>query len=538
MRFFETESTQGRSRGLGYTERMSKLPTSKLPIGIQDFESLILEGYTYVDKTQYIHTLIQGSKYQFISRPRRFGKSLLLSTLGAIYEGKKHLFSGLWIENQHDFKPRPIIRLDFSLINSEQGRLEASVLRSLRRTAKQYNLHSLELNSPRDALEDLIYALAKIDKVVILIDEYDKPITEYLFDSKKRLEQQAILRSIYGLLKPMGQYLHQVILTGVSKIGKLSLFSDLNNLQDISLEPQFAEMLGYTRAEIERHYPDHLELARQKLDLSLEQLWDILRFWYNGYSWDGENRLYCPFSFLLFLKSPKLKGYWYETATPTFLITMIEQNKINPLNFEKIFSDEKTLSTFDVENLDPISIMFQTGYLTLQSLQEKLQGIEYQLGYPNQEVRQAFSSQLLEHYTGNVGSQVAALAIQIRDSLNALEWDRFFILVKSAYASIPYLISSKEKHFHSLFHMLMCATGFPVYSELLTNKGRIDTFLDTRAFYVIFEFKMEGTAQAALEQIHETDYAERFSTRAPAYKVGVVFDEDSRNIKEWIVGNE
>jgi PAS domain-containing protein len=516
---------------------------SKLPIGIQDFESLILEGYTYVDKTQYIHTLIQGSKYQFISRPRRFGKSLLLSTLGAIYEGKKHLFTGLWIENQHDFKPRPIICLDFSLINSEQGRLEASVLRSLRRTAEQYHIHNFtdnftpkpDLNSPRDALEDLIYALAKIDKVVILIDEYDKPITEYLFDPEKRLEQQAILRSIYGLLKPMGQYLHQVILTGVSKIGKLSLFSDLNNLQDISLEPQFAEMLGYTRAEIERHYPDHLELARKRLDLPLEQFWDILKFWYNGYSWDGETRLYCPFSALLFLSSLKLKSYWYQTATPAFLVKMIENHKINPLDFEKTFSDEKTLSTFDVGNLDPISIMFQTGYLTIQSLQEKLQGIEYQLGYPNQEVRQAFSSELLEQYTGQVGSQVAVLAIQIRDSLDKLEWGNFFELVQSAYASIPYLISSKEKHFHSLFHMLMCATGFLVYSELLTNRGRIDTLLDTRAFYVIFEFKMEGTAQAALEQINTTDYAEQFITRAPVYKIGVVFDEGSRNIKEWQV---
>jgi hypothetical protein len=511
----------------------------RLPIGIQDFPSIRNEGYIYIDKTQYLHTLIHGPKYQFVSRPRRFGKSLMISTLKSIFEGKKELFEGLWLEHHHDFKPRPVIRLDFSRLYLLENRLEESLVRSLRQTAAEYNLE-LKSDTARFALEDLILELAKRDRVVILIDEYDKPMTDYIENDaenlKIRLEYQKILRSIYGLFKPLGEYIHLVVMTGVSKIGKLSLFSDLNNLRDISLDKKYAQLFGYTRAEIEQYFPEYLKLAWASLDLLEGEFWDIVKFWYNGYSWDGENQVYCPFSFLLFLESPDFKGYWYETGTPTFLIKMIQQENINPLEFEQIFTGETTLNTFNLEHMDPISIMFQTGYLTIKSIEKQLGGINYELSYPNQEVRKAFSKHILELYSGKTGSYIESLGFQVQKSLKSLEWTKFFEAVKAAYASIPSIISSKEKHFHALFHMLMCATGLPVYSELLTNKGRMDTLVDTRAFYVIFEFKMSGTAQAALEQITEKDYAERFTTQQPVYKVGVVFDETSRNVKDWMVG--
>ncbi len=491
-------------------------------------------NYVYIDKTEYMAPLLEGGVF-FISRPRRFGKSLLLSTLKAIYEGKKHLFENLWLEHNHDFKTRPIIRLDFSRLDLRNDRLEESLVRSFKKTAAEYGFELIS-DTPRFAFEDLILELSKIDRVIILVDEYDKPITDYLFEEEKRLEHQVILRSVYGLLKPMDSYLYLVVLTGVSKIGKLSLFSDLNNLYDISLVPEYAQMFGYTKAEIQHAFPSYLKNAWERLELLEGEFWDVLKFWYNGYSWDGKHFLYCPFSFLLFLSNPVFKGYWYETGTPTFLIKMIAQEKMNPLEFEKIFADEETLSTFNLEHMDSVAIMFQTGYLTIKSLEPELFGVSYQLHYPNQEVRQAFSKHLIEQYSQKTGSYIGSLNYRIRKSINNLEWDAFFAEVKAIYASIPNIITSKEKHFHALFHVLMCATGFQVYSELLTNKGRIDTLIYTRACYIIFEFKMEGTALAALEQIDTKDYAERFEVEVPVYKIGVVFDEVSRNVKEWKVG--
>jgi hypothetical protein len=507
---------------------------SNLPIGLQDFEKLRETQHIYVDKTEYLAPILNGGVF-FLSRPRRFGKSLLLATLKSIFEGKKHLFKDLWLEHHHDFKPRPVIRIDFSRVDLSGDRLEESLVHSLKLSAEDYGLE-LKSNTPRAAFEELILELSKIDRIVILIDEYDKPITDYLFEEEQRSKYQSILRSIYGLLKPLDSYLYLVFLTGVSKIGKLSLFSDLNNLLDISLDKRYAKMLGYTREEIEQYFPEYLQNAMQELELLEGEFWDILKFWYNGYSWDGKNSLYCPFSFLLFLNIPMFRGYWYETGTPTFLIKLIEERKINPLEFEHMASNDQTLSTFDLGTLNVVSIMFQTGYLTIKSIKSQLYGVQYTLGYPNQEVKQAFSNNLLEQYAKQPLDYIDSLSYKVREALFVLDWPKFFEGVQAAYSSIPNIISSKEKHFHSLFHMLMCATGLPVYSELMTNKGRMDTLVDTRAFYVIFEFKISGTAQAALEQIIEKDYAERFTSSIPVYKVGVVFDQDSRNVKEWVVG--
>jgi hypothetical protein len=505
----------------------------KLPIGIQDFPSLRQGGYVYIDKTQIIHRLIQGGKYQFLSRPRRFGKSLLISTLEAIFEGEKALFEGLWLEEHYDFTPHPVIRIDFSQLDFGEKTLSESLLRHLGQIAQRQGL-SLEANSVKSAFEELILALSERGSVVVLIDEYDKPITDQLFAPQKRLEHQEILRGLYGLLKPMDPYLHFVLLAGVSKIGKLSLFSDLNNLADISLDPEFASLCGYSREEIEHAFPDWLERAWTRLGLSKTQFWDILKFWYNGYSWDGISKLYCPFSFLLFLKNPQFKGYWYDTGTPNFLIEMIKNQQLNPLMFEHLSTVDRTLSTFNVDRLDPISIMFQTGYLTIQDVEPRLSGVRYTLSYPNEEVRQAFSSGLLENYARQPGSFMDSLAYRLGESLIRLEWEEFFLALKAAYASIPNLIvPDHEKHFHALFHMLMCATGLPVQSELLTNKGRIDTVVDTREHWVIFEFKLGGTPRDALEQIRVKDYAQSFTR--PVYKVGVVFDLEGRNVGSWEV---
>jgi hypothetical protein len=505
----------------------------KLPIGLQHFASLREDGYIYVDKTQYIWQLLRGNKYVFLSRPRRFGKSLLLSTIRAIFEGRQDLFAGLWIENQHDFEPKPIIRLEMNGLDDLERPLEVSMLKSFQQTAKDYGL-VLESNTAKSAFGELVIEISKISKVVVLVDEYDKPITDHLDNPQKQAEHTALLKSVYGQLKLLDEYLHFVIFTGVSKIGKLSLFSDLNNLRDISFDKRFSAMLGYSREEIERHFTQSLVLACDNMGITLEKLWEGLKYWYNGYSWDGEQRLYCPFSFMIFLEQPEFRGYWYETGTPTLLIKTIEQLKIDPMQLEHVLADVEALSSLDLSSLNLASIMFQTGYLTIEEVRRSIDGTSYLLEYPNNEVRTAFSRSLLDAYTQNKGAFVSSLGSQLAEAMKNLDFDRLFILLRQVYASVPYWITpEQEKHFHAMFHIMMCSSGLPTQSELSTSRGRIDTVVNTRQQVLLFEFKLSGSPAEALAQIDMQGYGAAFDL--PVYKIGVVFDRESRNIKEWAV---
>ncbi len=369
----------------------------RLPIGIQDFAKLRENNYLYVDKTMYMMPFIEGGAF-FFARPRRFGKSLLLSTLKAAFEGRKELFTDLWLENHYDFKPHPIVRLDFSNVNFRSKNLDEGIVDWLRINALEYG-YELKSNNAQDAFREVILEFSKSNKVVVLIDEYDKPITDFLLEPEKRTEHQAILKSVYGVLKPLDAHLHLVFLTGVSKIGKLSLFSDLNNLLDISLHEKYSTLCGYTKSEIELVFPQYLEAVAAKQNLTITALWEKITFWYNGYSWDGLSRLYCPFSFLIFLEQKKFKSFWFETGTPTFLLKLIRAAQLNPLEFDSTEMDISGITTTDVEYLDAIGLMFQTGYLTIRQTKTSFEQEMYVLGYPNQEVRQAFSSSLIGEYS-------------------------------------------------------------------------------------------------------------------------------------------
>ena len=328
-----------------------------------------------------------------------------VSTLKALFEGKRALFEGLWIENHHDFQPKPIIHLDFSALDLKTRPLEQALFKRFAELAHQHQI-PIGPDSAKNTLKTLITHLGQADGVVVLVDEYDKPITDYLDNPAKRQENQDTLKSIYGLLKPMDPYLHRVLITGVSKFGKLSLFSDLNNLYDASLDPKFAVLLGYTSEEIQANFKEYLETATERTNLSLAELWESLQFWYNGYSWDAKQRVYCPFSMLSFLNNPVFKGYWYETGTPTFLLKLIKEQGIEPFYLESLEASDQLISVANIEHLDPISLMFQTGYLTIHSAEFSRFGPSYQLGYPNEEVRQAFSGQLLQEYLGDTGYKV------------------------------------------------------------------------------------------------------------------------------------
>ncbi len=401
-------------------------------------------------------------------------------------------------------------------------------------------------NTVASAFRNLILELSKTSKVVILIDEYDKPITDYLLEPEKRNEHQAVLRSLYGVLKPMDAHLHLVFLTGVSKIGKLSLFSDLNNLRDISLNTDFALCCGYTKAEIENTFPEYLTAVAKNLNLSLPDLWQSMQRWYNGYSWDAEQKLYCLFSFLLFLGQKEFKSYWFETGTPTFLLEMIRKAQFNALQFESVLLDELTISTTNVENLEASSLMFQTGYLTLKKKQMSILGTRFELTYPNEEVRMAFSKGLLLEYS-KTKSYIGSYSLELQDALLILNWVAFFEVSNRVLAGIPYVIfPRKESYVHSLMHLMLTSTGFQTQSQVQsdpspsgaalgsrTSLGRMDTLTTTFDYSIIFEFKTAGTAQQALEQIDSSRYADSLSK--PVVKVGVLFDLEQKQISDWAI---
>jgi Predicted AAA-ATPase/PD-(D/E)XK nuclease superfamily len=503
----------------------------RLPIGIQDFAKLREGNYVYVDKTMHVKTFLQGGLF-FLARPRRFGKSLLLSVLKYAFEGRKDLFNGLWLEENFDFKACPVIRLDFSRLDFFARTLEAALVDSFQQTAKEHGL-TLQANTPKSAFEELILELSKTQKVVILVDEYDKAITDVLFDQKQRDAHQIILKSVYGVLKSLDEHLHTVFITGVSKIGKLSLFSDLNNIQDISLDPEFATVCGYTKTEIEHSFPTYLEKAALVFNVPTSALWDAIQFWYNGYSWDAINKVYCPFSFLLFLSNPEFKSHWYETGSPSFLIEMIRDAQIDPLEFEFRNADSMQLVATDVENIDPVGLMFQTGYLTIVNKRNKMTGIEYDLAYPNQEVRMAFSRGLLENYTAKYPSFIGTFAFELRSLLLKNDWDASFFKVNQILAGIPYeIFPRQETYVHSLIHLMLVSTGLRVQSQVQTSTGRIDTVIEMPDQFIILEFKIGGTSETALQQIIDKDYAAGFSSK-PVVGVGVVFDLETKSLVSW-----
>jgi hypothetical protein len=508
----------------------------RLPVGIQDFIHLRESDYVYVDKTMYLPGFLEGGRF-FLARPRRFGKSILLSTLAAVFQGRKDVFRGLWLEHHHDFVERPVIRLDFSNVNFSEKTLSQGLVDWLRIDALRYG-YEIKSDNGRDAFRELILELSKTTKVVILIDEYDKPITDYLLNAEKRSEYQTVLKNLYGVLKPLDAHIHLVFLTGVSKIGKLSLFSDLNNLQDISLNQKYAQLCGYSKSEIELHFVPWLESIAVVLTISMPVLWQAITFWYNGYSWDAIHKLFCPFSFLLFLENQEFRSFWYETGTPTFLVKLVKNAQFNPMQFEAIALDEMTISSTNIENLELSSLMFQTGYLTMVQKTRNTLGTRYQLSYPNEEVRQAFAKSLLLEYNQQI--LVGSFSLELQDSLLALNWNGFFAVVNKLFMGIPYeIFPAKEIYVHSLMHLMLVSSGWRTQSQIQSALGRLDTLVETATHSLIFEFKisnqanLERIAEKALLQIEIGQYG--VMANKPVVKIAAVFNSKKKQMTKWKV---
>ncbi|MDR2757405.1 MAG: AAA family ATPase, partial [Planctomycetaceae bacterium] len=371
-----------------------------LPIGIQSFEDLRSNNYLYVDKTEIIHRMISTGKCYFLSRPRRFGKSLLVSTMEAIFKGRKELFDGLYIYDKWDWSQNyPVIRIDWTRINlSTVDKMEISLCRYLRSIAQRYKITLLG-ETVSDCFDELIMLLYEQtgEKVVVLIDEYDKPITSHLFDSQLDIIRKTV-HDFYQVLKGSDEYLRFIFLTGVSKFSGLSIFSALNNLNDITLHKQFVSICGYTQEELENNFPEYIDSVADYLNMTKEKVLEQIRYWYNGYTWDGKTAIYNPFSTLMFFYAQHFNDYWFNTGTPTFLIDIIQRRNRTNTILEPFVVSDNIFKGYSLPDIEETPLLFQTGYLTIRH-KELIDGIpRYTLGVPNSEVNKAFLTCLLEAY--------------------------------------------------------------------------------------------------------------------------------------------
>ena len=526
----------------------------KLPIGIQSFEEIRRGGYYYVDKTQFVKKLADTGKYFFLSRPRRFGKSLFLDTLRCAFEGKKELFEGIYLEKNWNWEERyPVIRFDFAEQKVKSAEeLEEFINFKIKENAKRLGVQ-IDAGRYYIAFMELIRKTAETKKkqVVLLIDEYDKPILDNIENEKLAEETREVLKGFYQIIKPADPYLRFVFLTGVSKFSKVSLFSGLNNLQDITLHPEYNEICGYTQEEFESTFADRVEeLVREQGEHILERI----KLWYNGYRWGGYEKLYNPFDILLFLSEKRFRPFWFETGTPEFLVKLLMERKYYIPDIEELRVGERLLESFDVGDIEPETLLFQTGYLTIKEIKEVLLGRrEYILTYPNFEVRNALTDWILDKLSGNrtakTENQSRLVELIDRNDFSGLQ-----NLFQSFFASIPYewyrknQLSGYEGYYASIFYAYFTSTGFDVHVEDATSRGKIDMTVLYKNRAYIFEFKVVSSTEwrrkranrkktrrskekSALSQIKEKKYWEKYEDIADEiYIIGVEFEPKKRNI--------
>jgi hypothetical protein len=512
----------------------------RLPIGIQDFVSIREDGFLYVDKTARIHELVTGSgKVFFLSRPRRFGKSLLCSTLGALFEGRRELFSGLAIDGlDWEWKKHPVIRLDLNPGIYEDGTdtLIEVITNTMKNTASG-NALTLRGESLPVRFGNLIQDLCSQSgqKTVVIIDEYDKPLLNTIDNREQHQKMRAILKGFYAVLKSCDQYLKFVLLTGVTKFSQISVFSDLNNLTDISLNSDYSDICGITQEELEAEFQPEIDQIVTDKRIEREAYLARLKHFYNGYRFsERTDTVYNPFGLLShFNNHGNFEAYWFATGTPSFLVKLIEAQKIDILNLEKSAFTLAAMQNFNVDNMDALAVLYQSGYLTITGYDEEFK--EYTLDYPNEEVRSAFANALLEYYLHVSAMDLNALAITLPRALAKGDIDAAMKGLPPFLAAIPYDIQLKdEKYYQTIIHLIFRMLGLYCRSEVRIAAGRIDTLVETENYVYCFEFKLKGSIEEALKQIDNKEYLLPWQGSGKRLvKVGVVFDCTKRNISSW-----
>jgi len=488
-----------------------------LPLDVSTLKMMIERDYVYIDKTEHIFNLFnKGNRFYFLSRPRRFGKTLLISTLKEFFLGNKNLFKDLWVGEsvEYQWPQYPVIHLDFSTIaNKTEAFFDASLSLELKTIATSYGIDVSAAQSSNDKLKILVRTLAQKNEVVLLIDEYDYPLLCNLEFPIVANALQNMMRNFYSMIKALDPHLRAVFITGVSKFSKTSIFSGMNNVNDITLKPEGATLLGYTESEIRCFLQPHLEDFAKVKNLSVDTIMQEMQAWYNGYRFsenDETAKMYNPFSVLHCLQNKQFKNYWFETGTPGFLVHLLKKQYQFIENIENIELSGSSLGTFDINDMPIIPILFQTGYLTIQHYNKELD--KYTLSYPNHEVAESFKKYLVSalSHTDIVG--VEASIYQIKHALEICNIDLFCNTLRSLFANIPYLLHiPEEKYYHSLFQFMLDLMGLEAQSEIMTSKGRIDLVVQVKSTVFIFEIKFKDSAENALKQILEKRYYEKYT---------------------------
>ena len=515
------------------------------PIGIQNFEKIRRDGYFYVDKTALVYQLAKSGSYYFLSRPRRFGKSLLLSTLEAYFEGKKELFAGLAIgQLEKDWERYPVLHLD---LNARQYENIGSLLEELN---KYLEIWEQLYDSPfgdRKPEERFYQVIRRAyektgQRVVILIDEYDKPLLQAIGNPELQEAYRSLLKAFYGVMKSADGYIRFAMLTGVTKFSKVSVFSDLNNLKDISMRREFVDLCGITENELHENLESELHELSDSLNMDYNQVCQEMKRRYDGYHFAADTEgLYNPFSLLNTFDAKQFGSYWFATGTPSYLVELLKRTHYDLDRMAHEETDAETLDGVDSVDSDPIPVIYQSGYLTIKGYDSRFG--TYRLGFPNLEVEEGFVKYLLPYYANVSASKTPFEIGRFVREIEGGDYDAFFRRLQSFFADTPYETITglkperdTELHYQNVLFIVFRLIGLYTKVEYHTNRGRIDLVLQTDHYIYVMEFKLNGTAEEALQQINEKQYTQPFvADGRKIVKIGVNFSSETRNIERWVV---
>lgn len=508
------------------------------PVGVQNFEKIRKEGYVYVDKTALIHRLVKSGTYYFLSRPRRFGKSLLISTLEAYFSGKKHLFEGLAIEDlETEWNEYPILHFDLNAKKFDAVEdLYELVGRQLERYELQYETVAVD-QSLDGRFYNLVMSIADRThkRVVILVDEYDKPLLQTIGNSELQNTYREILKAFYGVMKSCDGQIHFGFLTGVTKFGKVSVFSDLNNLDDISMDPAYYDICGISEDELNEYFDAEIGILAEENDITKEQAYDRLRNEYDGYHFcENVSGVYNPFSVLSTLRKNRFGNYWFETGTPTYLVELLKRSDFQLDKIDGYKTGKDVLNGIDPGS--PVAMIYQSGYVTIKDYDSEFDLVT--VGFPNKEVERGFLLFLLPFYTNLKKEDSNFFVSRAVQALKNGDAEVFMSYMKSLLAGYPYdLIKDTENHYQNVVYLtLKLMSVYLVDAEFRTSDGRIDLLVRTDKYIYVMEFKYNGSAQEAMDQIESKDYPLPFAMDSRTIiKVGVNFSVETRNIDNWII---
>ncbi|WP_296260319.1 ATP-binding protein [uncultured Phocaeicola sp.] len=510
----------------------------KYPIGIQNFEKLRQDGYLYIDKTGLVYSLVQTSNCYFLSRPRRFGKSLLISILEAYFLGKKELFKGLAMEKlEQEWTVHPVLHLDLNIEKYDSIDNLTDILNvNLKLWEQTYGSDDAETSVSLRFAGIIRRAYKQTGRrVVVLVDEYDKPLLQSIGNKALQEEFRNTLKPFYGVLKSLDGCIRFALLTGVTKFGKVSVFSDLNNLDDISMNNQYATLCGIIEKEIHTNIEEGIRSLASAQNLSYEETCVKLKEMYDGYHFTSDSEgVYNPFSLFNALKNKTFGNYWFETGTPTYLVELLKRNRYNLKDMTETVSSADVLNSIYGDD-EPIPVIYQSGYLTIKGYNPRFK--TYRLGFPNKEVEEGFMNFLIPYYTPIKKEKTAFSIENFVEEIERGDIDSFFRRLQSFFADTPYeLVRDRELHYQNVLFIVFKLIGLYVKAEYHTSQGRIDLALQTDKYIYVMEFKLEGSAEEALRQIEEKQYALPFaSDKRQVFQIGINFSSQTRNIEKWLV---